>query len=273
MTDDTRRPFSRRELLKTATGAAAALSLARAGAAQERRRRAAGPARRHHDRRRLRATGQGAPRARGLRRAGNEPPPRPPRDRRGRGEGGLRHRAGEGGEGAGGRGQGRAEAAGGLREGRPRLREPLPARGPRPRVRGDALELARADGGRGHGERRPRRGRGPERGHARGVLAPRGRLRAHAAALHDPRELLLRLERAPRPEPRPGGHARRAHPRRVRLHPRPALRALREPRARASGGGSSTSSGTATCTRPTASGRWRSTWASTAATASPASSR
>ena len=34
MTDDTRRPFSRRELLKTATGAAAALSLARAGAAQ-----------------------------------------------------------------------------------------------------------------------------------------------------------------------------------------------------------------------------------------------
>ena len=34
MSDDTRRPFSRRELLKTATGAAAALSLARAGAAQ-----------------------------------------------------------------------------------------------------------------------------------------------------------------------------------------------------------------------------------------------
>ena len=49
--------------------------------------------------------------------------------------------------------------------------------------------------------------------------------------------------------------------------------ALREPRARASGGASSTSSATATSTRPTASGRWRSTWASTVATASPASSR
>ena len=35
MTDDARRPFSRRELLRTAAGAAAALSLARAGAALE----------------------------------------------------------------------------------------------------------------------------------------------------------------------------------------------------------------------------------------------
>jgi hypothetical protein len=34
VSDDTRRPFSRRELLKTASGAAAALSLARPGAAQ-----------------------------------------------------------------------------------------------------------------------------------------------------------------------------------------------------------------------------------------------
>ena len=271
MTDDTRRPFSRRELLKTATGAAAALGFARAGAAQTPAPRP-GP-RRDDDGHPLRAPREGPLRPRRLRRAGNEPAPRPPRDRRGRGQGGLRHRAGEGGEGAGGGGQGRPEAAGGVREGRPRLREPLPARGPRPRLRGDALELARADGGRGHGERRPRRGRGPERGHARGVLAARGRLRAHAAALHDPRELLLRLERAAGPEPRPGRHAGRAHPRGVRLHPRPALPALREPRARGSGGDSSTSSGTATCTRPTASGRWRSTWASTAATASPASSR
>ena len=229
MTDDTRRPFSRRDAAedrhRRRRRAVSRPRRGRAGAAAG----AAGPARRHHARRRLRAPGQGAPRARGLRRAGNGPAPRPPRDRRGRGEGGLRRRAGEGGEGAGGRGQGRPEAAGRLREGRPRLREPLPARGPRPRVRGDAVELARADGGRGHGERRPRRGRGPVRGHARGVLAARGRLRAHAAALRDPRELLLRLERAPRPEPRPGGDARRAHPRRVRLHPRPALPALREP--------------------------------------------
>ena len=66
---------------------------------------------------------------------------------------------------------------------------------------------------------------------------------------------------------------RRADPRRVRLHPRPALAAVRGPRARGSGGASSTSSGTATSTRPTASGRWRSTWTSTAATASRASSR
>ena len=43
--------------------------------------------------------------------------------------------------------------------------------------------------------------------------------------------------------------------------------------ARGSGDDSSTSSGTATCTRPTASGRWPSTWESTAATVSPASSR
>ena len=52
----------------------------------------------------------------------------------------------------------------------------------------------------------------PARGHARGVLEARGRLRDDAAALHDPRELLLRLERAARPQHGPGGRASASSP-------------------------------------------------------------
>ena len=160
-----------------------------------------------------------------LRRARAGPAGRPARDRGRRGQGRVRRPCPSGRrarrtpvEKAG------QDAAGGLREGRPGLRGPVPARRPRPRLRRDALELARADGARRHGGRQHAAVEVPGRRHPRGVLAARGRLRADAPALRDARELLLRLERDAGAEPRPGGGAGRAHPRRVRLHPRPADR-------------------------------------------------
>ena len=99
-------------------------------------------ARRDDDRRAVREARDRALRPDRLRRPRQQPAERHPAARaRRRGEGRLRRRAGEGGARAGAGGEGRPEEARGLHAGRPRFREPVHARGPRPRLRRDALEL------------------------------------------------------------------------------------------------------------------------------------
>ena len=96
------------------------------------------------------------------------------------------------------------------------------------------------------------------------------RTRRHCLHL---RKLLLRLQRADGPEYVPRRHARRSAARRRRLPARPALAAVCRFERRVCGAANRIPSSTATSILRMAWGRWRTTWASIAATASTTWSR
>ena len=106
-----------------------------------------------------------------------------------------------------------------------RLRDGRRGRG----VQRHALAPARADRVVRHGARQGRAERSARLPLDRRVLEAGGDERAHADALHDARELLLRRIRDGDVQHGQAGRVRGDRPRRGRLHPRPARPAVRQP--------------------------------------------